>query len=691
MSWSYFKIKKNKEAYKGFEYLFKKGYKREFVSEALFFLNIKRHQYKRARLYLSLLPSHKKEKYKRLLFKTKRKKKIKNKKEIEQARLNKKLKKIFFLAKKKRWAEVQKLISHLPAHIKKRKDIMVINAWALFNLKKFNEALPIFLSLNKLSPKDESIAYGLVVTSQKLNKKELALKISKKWVKKKKFKDIWCNLTKEQIVSSYNDRHLDNISHYYKAFKAENCNDIDGSVRQIVGWSYLLQKKYSKACPIFYSLYERDKKTTGIVNGYIECLRHTKDKNKLWNFMDNLATSDEDSDKRIAQKFYLDKGLVKLSSFILNDPKAPNFNSHTSFSELGYSYNYLDGDSGISKLHMQVLPFGIFYTHPMKNLGIKFGISHLLLQTGTIPDKPWFGTPTLKDTRFSSHSSVNTIVPRLEVEYETKWYTNLALSSTPINGPVGALPTFDLSLKNLENGLSFSVYQRETVRSLLSLTGQKDPYTGKNWGRVLDTGLSLGLNRGLFKDYWFSLKMGYSHLWGKDTWNNDKVYGNFSFGKSISNSLFSDLSIGIYSTVIHHKHNTNFYTFGHGGYFSPQFFLATGPFIHMVTKDGKNWLLEFEGAVSWLNYYEESSPLYPLEDEKREFYLSNQTNKLGYSSSFSFSWLFTPHFIAKLHGNINKSADYTQWGCGISFVYLFDSRNGLFAFDLPPSWKFIRF
>ena len=681
LSWSYYKQKKFDKAAEGFKKLFKSDYKKSDVAIALFLISLKKKDMNQAKYYYSFLPKDTQKKYSFLLKRPKKKSKRVVKRVKKKPKPNTKLNNLFKVAKEKKWNECLKIIDTLPEKDKNRADVLKIAAWAYYNTNQPEKAKTIFLRLYEKDPKNPEIIKALSLCAFKTKDESLISKLLKENKHNKQLLQFRCDLLSQKILKASNNKNYDELISAYESFLNAGCEDKDHRNRELLAWSYFKKGDYNTSYKIFSDLDILGVKRASVKEGLMESLLALGDERQAWILADKLKNSSDKKDREIAANFYYRQNLPKVASFIDKNPLKPYYNAHSHFGSLKYNYVYIDGDSGTSKLYYQEIPKGELYYRAQENLGVGLGLINVLLQSGPIGERPWLGTPYLKDTITSAHSSVSGFVPYLYVEFEDKWRVDASISSTPIGGPVGAMPTFDFSYSDSTQTKSLSVFQRPVPRSMLSWVGQKDPYTKKYWGRVLSTGIEGAFKYDL-KPLWISINARYSHLWGKNIWDNNEYSAGISLGKSTKTTYLSDFSYGIFAHFMHFDNNSNFYTYGHGGYFSPQFFVATGPFVHLSTKPGEKWLIEFDGALSYLNFYEEGSPFYPETKGLSGDYSSEHSSKIGYSAHLSTGYLIRSNIMLQAHAGINKSADFTQWHMGIGLKIFLEPRKGLLNFDI---------
>jgi tetratricopeptide (TPR) repeat protein len=149
---------------------------------------------------------------------------------------------------------------------------------------------------------------------------------------------------------------------------------------------------------------------------------------------------------------------------------------------------------------------------------------------------------------------------------------NADIGVTPLNFPVSNIVGGIIRRGDLGDfGYSVEASRRPINTSLLAYAGTRDPATGEIWGGVVKTGARLGLSH--FKPenlfvFWSTLDL--HKLTGRNVIANNRFQvmagGQWRFINE-DNRLFS---LGLSGRYTHHTRNAGEYTFGHGGYYSPQ-------------------------------------------------------------------------------------------------------------------------
>ncbi len=163
---------------------------------------------------------------------------------------------------------------------------------------------------------------------------------------------------------------------------------------------------------------------------------------------------------------------------------------------------------------------------------------------------------------------------------------------------------------SMNGELRFNLSRTAVKDSLLSYYGYKDVMSGTYWGGVTKNGgkIEYGYDDGFLGGY---LGGSYYNYRGKN------VLSNSSFGVNtglyvhpIKPTMYQDLTVGIDFNYENFKHNENNFTFGHGGYFSPQkYFVASIPVRYK--KKTENLIFTSEVSLGYQNYHLNEEDYFP--------------------------------------------------------------------------------
>lgn len=398
-----------------------------------------------------------------------------------------------------------------------------------------------------------------------------------------------------------------------------------------------------------------------------------------------LATSADPVSKKIASQWYCKRGLPVLASHVDSlSQDACYYREQFPQLEAGFSYRFKSGDEGLSKLKEIKIPLSFHY--PLKEgQKLSFTILQKYVNSGTLGENPYMGKyyEYLNGIAQKNRPVTSKWLFQPEFKYEIEGYPqiNLSLGTTPINATVSAMPLFSLSMDY--KSFWVNLHQVSIEESILSIQGQKDPYSNERWGRVLKTGIQGGVNINLKDSYWLAISGDFGYIWGENIWDNYSLEGNLSFGKTFIIDEKNELDIGVFYVIKHFRRNSNFFTFRHGGYFSPQFFNMVGPTLRYKIKDCCGIGFDIKASLGYIYYRADSVPHYPLfSDNKALFNSSAQSDiegkyeeerksKFGGSVEIKFRQNLTKTITIYGFGKTNISGGYNEWSAGAGMIYFF--------------------
>ncbi|WP_419736895.1 cellulose synthase subunit BcsC-related outer membrane protein [Pseudomonas sp. COR18] len=257
--------------------------------------------------------------------------------------------------------------------------------------------------------------------------------------------------------------------------------------------------------------------------------------------------------------------------------------------------------------------------------------------------------------------------------------------STPIGGaslnrPFAANPNFSYGV---------SASRRVVTDSVTSFAGSRDPRTGEKWGGVTANGVrgELGYDNQKFGAYGY----GSAHrLMGNNVDDNNR----FELGSGVywylRNTPGSILTLGLSGSALSYSENQDFYTYGHGGYFSPQTFFALGVPVSWSQRT-ERFTYRIKSSIGVQHIGQDSADVFPGHSE----YQANATavglgrysgeNKtgIGYSLNAAGEYKFGSNFFLGGTLGVDNASDYRQVAGGVYLRYTFEDMNG--PMDLPVS------
>ncbi|KAA6465133.1 tetratricopeptide repeat protein [Acidobacteria bacterium AB60] len=252
------------------------------------------------------------------------------------------------------------------------------------------------------------------------------------------------------------------------------------------------------------------------------------------------------------------------------------------------------------------------------------------------------------------------------------------------------------------NGPFTFTFSRDSVKDTqLSYAGLRDPgsaslsFPGTIWGGVVANQGNVQYARGDAMSG-FYVGFGGQYLTGYQVESNSRFDGTGgAYWRIKSFPEYGNLSIGANFFGMHYAHNEQAFTFGMGGYFSPQaYFLANVPVTwagHYMT----HWHYEVLTGLGVQAFQQDSASLFPLAAQKAsEIGLNNAAlpalTSVGanYNLRGNVSYQIGPHWFAGGFFSANNSRNYATVSAGFSIHYMFRSQpsavlapTGLFPSD----------
>ena len=260
------------------------------------------------------------------------------------------------------------------------------------------------------------------------------------------------------------------------------------------------------------------------------------------------------------------------------------------------------------------------------------------------------------------------------------------LYSTPIGG-VSLNRPFD---SNSDYRYGVSVSRRAVTDSVTSFAGSRDPRTGDKWGGVTANGVRGELSYDDQKVGAYGY--GSAHvLLGNNVESNNR----FELGSGIywylRNAPDSILTLGLSGSALTYANNQDFFTVGHGGYFSPQTFFALGVPISWSQRT-ENFTYRVKGSVGVQHIGQDSAEVFPGNSDLQPRatavgltgYGSESKTGVGYSLNAAGEYKLGSSFFLGGTLGVDNASDYRQLSGGVYLRYTFEDMTGPMALPVSP-------
>ncbi len=595
---------------------------------------------------------------------------------------------IYSLIKLKRFDEALKIANRYyrldkDFSVTMRDRIYEAKAGNAYDNENYEEAREIYSELHKRFPGKKEYAAGLAYALLKLKRPDEALNVAENYpAKDEDFLRMRIGIYQQKAGEAYDNKDYKLAESYLKQVLALDPDNIDA--KTLLAWSLFNGKRRRDALPIFLSLFEL-RKDPAFANAILNIYDTSGDKKAADAFAEKLALSYKADLKKSAADFFFSGGYPLQAAAIYRDPETCYHNADKPSFEIVPSYRRRSGTEAFSRLMDYNMAMGLRYPFSADN-GAYFSLTGHSLSAGPSPANPFAGNASLNLPQINNlKTSEDVVVPEIKFTHngvDAVSYS-IALGASPIGGVISPAPTFSALIG--DKIWNISIHQASVDESILSYTGLKDPYTDNNWGRVLRTGIEGELKPSWLRPYWLSLRGGYDLYHGSNVKNNHSWQGTVSFGRTFLTDAFN-ISPGIFFTTQTFKNNTDFFTFGNGGYYSPQHYYNGGPFVSLQTKECKSFIAEGMFGVTYFEGLSNEALQYPIGSSIAQIrdavYNASKSEGLGYTAHLKGEIILNNHFAVGGDAGASKASQYTELKVGFDLRYYFELRSRLLRNDL---------
>lgn len=218
---------------------------------------------------------------------------------------------------------------------------------------------------------------------------------------------------------------------------------------------------------------------------------------------------------------------------------------------------------------------------------------------------------------------------------------------------------------------------RDSVKdSLLSYAGARDPSTGFRWGGVVANTGTISFStaprtNATYQTVGFYASGSYSFIQGLNVPDNWSVTGN----AGLYWQMIQGLTLGANAGAMHYDRDLKYFSFGQGGYFSPQqYYLASIPITWSSRRPRFEYAIRFSGGIQYVG--EASTPFYPVlpgsAPIKPATYASDSSVAANYDLDFRLGYRVAPHVYLGTFVTANNARDYYTQSAGFSLKFMFD-------------------
>jgi cellulose synthase operon protein C len=354
----------------------------------------------------------------------------------------------------------------------------------------------------------------------------------------------------------------------------------------------------------------------------------------------------------------------------------------------GIEFRFRGGEEGLSRMTELGVPIGVQFPTGFRGR-LDINVRPTFITSGALDP-----TSASAAQSFASYGTVSLALPEEDQRQMFGVQVGAAFGYRGYRVHIGSspigfrLPTivggFEVGDRFEMFGFRVRGYREMVTDSVLSYAGEKDPLTGKIWGGVTRNGgdVDLSLSKNRFNVY---IHGGFFALLGTEVPLNTQWKAGGGVQWTVLDLSWGKLITGIAATTFGYKENLRFFSYGHAGYFSPQFFVnAHLPLMLTGNKGNFGYGVEAQIGLNW--FREDAQDWFPGRDDLMDarttvldgdgvpvplFYETRDALSFALNASGYVSYRITPRLEAKLDLHIYTAAEYWEFVGGLGVEYRF--------------------
>ena len=490
-------------------------------------------------------------------------------------------------------------------------DALSTLAWYRFKRGEYPEAEKLFARLAQEDPGNKDYALGLAYTRLNSGKLDTALDPFDRGLiaEDPEIRKLRQLVYRKQADEAYDSGQFDQAALYLEKLLALDPTDEDA--KELLAWTRYRQGRRDEARALLEESFSA-KPSPSLAAGLLGTYTAAGDEDRAYGMAYRLADDPDPEMRASAGPFFFDRGAPVTAAQLDRDPERCYRNADSPRMEAFLYHRSKQGDGRFGDLEETALPITLAFPSALGNQW-SGAITPRYLSGNGGPSTPQAG----RYYRFLDgaakkqdlEDSLFVVQPDVGFAMEGELHTDIHIGTTAFNGPVDPTPTFEAKLSASDWYLD--VHRSNVKDSILSYVGQKDPYSNDEWGRVTRNGIEAGKSWPLGGKWWASGSAGFDYYMGDSVWDNQSVHIDTAIGKTL---LFDrdEFSYGLFLTAQHFRRNSDFYTYGHGGYYSPELMTMVGPLVRYRTAICRDYWFDVHASAGWLHQHLDSSPFYPL-------------------------------------------------------------------------------
>lgn len=595
----------------------------------------------------------------------------------------------------KQFADAEQRADALAERVKQRKNAAhaALLGWVKHEVKQYPAALAWFERAQLLAPEKNDARYGLALThydAGEFDKAEPNIQIMRR------NKDNRANALQADIV-------------FARAVAANKRKDWSGSNALIAeagqlgrtgrdmallrAWNQLNAKQESDAAKAFEKLY-REQADAESAEGLVLALQRSEGQERIPMLVAELGqpyaskAAAWEAQRYHQLKLYQAGARLEAQNGLAQSKEKQGVAASSGL--LGASVRSKSGESGMSQLIEARMPLlGAEWISPGGN-SFQATVAMVTLDAGALAEGAKFGGQTSLASTAAENAKTSISAGESYLSWEHQDWTTVGagfgMRATHPDLPQGFSWHLDWK-QQAQDGGEFKLRLRQVAEtsSMLSYTGMADPVSGRVWGNVSRTGVIAQVMKTDEQGEWmFSGKAQFDRLSGVGVEDNQAIEFSAGLAREMGIDGFDFFALGPSARFASYKNNQNHFTYGHGGYFSPQAEIATGLALQLQSKDGQRQMMKayFEAGMRYSR--QEAAPIFTSAPSLGRYPGSSDVGTY-LNLNVAGAWQFDSRWQLGSLVSIGSSKDSREWKGMVTVRYFFAPRSRVWSSDLPQS------
>ncbi|WP_248747212.1 cellulose biosynthesis protein BcsC [Pseudomonas sp. MWU12-2037] len=233
---------------------------------------------------------------------------------------------------------------------------------------------------------------------------------------------------------------------------------------------------------------------------------------------------------------------------------------------------------------------------------------------------------------------------------------------------------------------SIALSRRPVTDSVTSFAGTEDRRTGVKWGGVTANGgrVQLGYDDQEVGVYGY----GALHkLVGNNVESNTRAELGGGIYWYLDNQPDDKLTVGLSTSALSYENNQGFFTYGHGGYFSPQTFFSMAVPVTWSQRTDR-FTYKLSGALGVQHIDQKGADYFPGHSAEQAAnnltYPGQNSTGIGYNLNAAGEYRLGSNVLLGGSLGVDNAQDYRQVNAELYLRYLFEKMTGPMALPVSP-------